>query len=179
MPWDVSPWNMSNNITAVLTLMQIILSGDLVEGYCLRYWNLYATETTPNKKAVRVLVWKNWIRTKELKLLGFKTQWASVVYLQYIRRVQSTDLSGCMYTKVITGQTNNYYALELCSALKTKDMVNKFSSLNLPKVKLLFWFFHIFACFYSQPPPCACFFCASGTGFGTLQSSLSQFNLSQ
>lgn len=46
-----------------------------------------------------------------------------------------------MYTKVITRQKNNYYSLELCSDLKTKDMVNKLSSLNLTKVELLFWFF--------------------------------------
>lgn len=64
-----------------------------------------------------------------------------------MRLVQSTDISGCIYTKVMPGQTNNYYSLKLCSDLKTKDMVNKLCSWNLPKVEFLFCFFHIFACF--------------------------------
>lgn len=65
MPWDLSVWNMSNSINAVLTNANYSLFRGLIEGHCLRNWNPYAAEAMLNKESLWVF-WFVWSGLEEL-----------------------------------------------------------------------------------------------------------------
>lgn len=131
MPWDVSLWNMSDRITAVLTVMQIIISQGTLKKDTALDTRIHMLQKLHKKDCESsVLNEFGWKKRAHVILIQNSESFSSI-YIINQTCLEHRHFGLCAHN---CGQTNNYCSLGLGSDLRTQDKVNKFSSLKLPKM---------------------------------------------